>query len=382
MLSKKIITFIVAALISSITFAQANENKEWFRLVSVNNNQAEFEKIWQASQSRMNNVHKATIQGKEVIVSGPFTYQKAQEMQKQFIEKGINNVKFLSKEQLVITQSGGKSSENNQNNLTSQNQVPQQSSVTNNQNVAEITKLKKLWIGHWSGSPEKCVEGEGLFIESGENGNLKGRFMVKNHAGKVLENSKSTYKNFRHGNNSILIFDQDITFFNGSKESRFDNQINIAKTEFIFMVSGAAKYINCSNPNTKAQGTQNIQKSIAQDRLIFGLIDDLNTGLIDQSSAARRLASCIGVMKGAQFAANSISQQNLSIALFQQEGAFHSYFGSNKFPPVNTIERMMLDGALRDAQSGAEGLSRNNQQGLVFRVANNCKGALGAALKN
>ncbi|MBT8558536.1 hypothetical protein G6712_06090 [Polynucleobacter paneuropaeus] len=119
----------------------------------------------------------------------------------------------------------------------------------------------------------------------------------------------------------------------------------------------------------------------AQDRQIFGLVDDFNTRLIDQSSAARRLSSCIGVMKGAQYAANSISQQNLSIVLAQQESAFYS-FGSSRFPPVDTLERMMLDGAMRDAQSGAEGLSRNNQQALVFKIANNCKATLGSALKN
>jgi hypothetical protein len=106
MLGKKLIAFIVAALISSMSFAQAKENTQFFRLVSVNNNQAEFEKIWQASQSRMNNVFKATIQGKEVIVSGPFTYQKAQEMQQRFIEKGINNVQFFTREQINITQQG------------------------------------------------------------------------------------------------------------------------------------------------------------------------------------------------------------------------------------------------------------------------------------
>jgi hypothetical protein len=106
MLNKKIIAFIIATLISSITFAQATENTQWFRLVTVNNNQAEFEKIWQASQSRMANVYKATIQGKEVIVSGPFTYQKAQEMQQRFIEKGITNVQFLRRDQINITQQG------------------------------------------------------------------------------------------------------------------------------------------------------------------------------------------------------------------------------------------------------------------------------------
>jgi len=119
----------------------------------------------------------------------------------------------------------------------------------------------------------------------------------------------------------------------------------------------------------------------AQDRQIFGLVDDFNTRLIDQSSAARRVSSCIGVMKGAQYAANSISQQNLSMVLAQQESAFYS-FGSSRFPPVDTLERMMLDGAMRDGQSGAEVLTKNNQQALVFKIANNCKAALGNALKN
>jgi hypothetical protein len=155
----------------------------------------------------------------------------------------------------------------------------------------------------------------------------------------------------------------------------------LLKTEFTYIAAGAAKYINCSNPNVKAQGAQNIQNSIAQDRQLFGLIDDFKTGLIDQSSAPRRLASCIGIMKGAQYAASSLSQQNLALSLAQQMTAFSAY-GSSKFPSFNTMDRLMLDGAERDAQSGAEVLSRNNQQALVFRIANNCKGALGAALKN
>jgi len=119
----------------------------------------------------------------------------------------------------------------------------------------------------------------------------------------------------------------------------------------------------------------------AQDRRLFGLVDDFKTGLIDQSSAPRRLASCIGIMRGAQYAASSLSQQNLALSLAQQMTAFSAY-GSSKFPSFNTMDRLMLDGAERDAQSGAEVLSRNNQQALVFRIANNCKGALGAALKN
>jgi hypothetical protein len=264
---------------------------------------------------------------------------------------------------------------------TTTNQGSQQLSLPNTQNSADINKLKNLWIGHWSNTPEGCVEGAGLFIENGKNGNLNGRFMVKNHAGRVLENSKSTYKNFRLGNNSTLVFDTDRTFFNGNTESTANNQINITKAEFSYMVSGAVNYINCSNPNIKAQGAQNIKNAAAQDRLLFGLIDDFKTGLIDQSSAVRRLASCIGIMKGAQYAANSLSQQNLALSLAQQTSAFYSY-GSSKFPSFSTIDRLMLDGAERDAQSGAEVLSRNNQQALVFKIANNCKGALGAAQKN
>lgn len=115
-MNKKIIAFIFTALISAVAFTQTNENTQWFRLVSVNNNQAEFEKIWQASRSRMANVHKATIQGKEVIVSGPFTYQRAQEMQQQFIAKGIKNVQFLAREQIIITQRGEASLEGQKNN--------------------------------------------------------------------------------------------------------------------------------------------------------------------------------------------------------------------------------------------------------------------------
>lgn len=149
---------------------------------------------------------------------------------------------------------------------------------------------------------------------------------------------------------------------------------------FITKVQPPAKQAS-SGQSTQSVPAKNPQNSAAQDRQLFGMVDDFNTRLIDQSSAARRLSSCIGIMKGAQFAANSISQPNLSITLAQQQNAFYS-FGANRMPPVDTYERMMLDGAMRDAQSGAEGLSRNNQQALVFKIANNCKGTLGAALKN
>lgn len=137
-------------------------------------------------------------------------------------------------------------------------------------------------------------------------------------------------------------------------------------------------------PLTKEQAAaaeQNAKVRRAQDMQIFGLVDDYNTRLIDQSSASRRVSSCIGVMKGAQYAANSISQQNLSMVLAQQESAFYS-FGSSRFPPVDTLERLLLDGAMSDGQSGAEVLTKNNQQALVFKIANNCKAALGNALKN
>jgi hypothetical protein len=92
----------------------------------------------------MANVHKATVQGKEVIVSGPFTYQRAQDIQQNFISKGINNVQFLSKEQLVITHSGT-ALENNQNNLTSQNQP----AASQNNNQVSMQALRGLIRDNW-----------------------------------------------------------------------------------------------------------------------------------------------------------------------------------------------------------------------------------------
>lgn len=97
---------------------QAKANTQWFRLVAVNNgtNQVDFDRIWQANQSKIKNIYKGTVQGKEVLVLGPYSYQKAQEMQQQFIAKGIKNVQFLAREQIIITQRGEAILEGQKNN--------------------------------------------------------------------------------------------------------------------------------------------------------------------------------------------------------------------------------------------------------------------------